>query len=95
MSGEFSTEELIAALLEARLDSNEDNNPAAKTMRELVALTGQAETTIARRIRELMEHGRVICVRKRFERIDGVRSVKPAYVLVERPMEGTENDVDE
>ena len=38
---------------------------------------------MTRRIRSLMEAGRVVCVRISFVRIDGVRTNIPAYKLVE------------
>jgi len=75
-------DELITALETAREGSINDD-PTAMTVRQLCEMTGRSEVTTTRRIRSLMEAGRVICVRIPFVRIDGVRTNIPAYKLVE------------
>ena len=75
-------DELITALETAREGSINDD-PAAMTVRQLCEMTGRSEVTTTRRIRALMEAGRVVCVRISFVRIDGVRTNIPAYKLVE------------
>ena len=71
--------ELISALEATR--GNVDDDPAAMTVRQLCALTGRSEVTTARRLRALIEAGRVVCVRIPFTRIDGARTHIPAYKL--------------
>ena len=51
------------------------------SIRELCALTGRSEVTTARRLRALMEAGRVVCVRIPWTRIDGAKTHIPAYKL--------------
>jgi len=75
-------DELITALETAREGSINDD-PTAMTVRQLCEITGRSEVTTTRRIRALMEAGRVVCVRISFVRIDGVRTNIPAYKLVE------------
>ena len=72
--------ELISAL-EATRGNQVDNDPAAMTVRELCALTGRSEATTTRRLRTLIEAGRVVCVRIPWTRIDGARTHVPAYKL--------------
>ncbi len=72
--------ELIAALESAR-ENQVDSDPAAMTVRELCTLTGRSEVTTARRLRTLIEAGRVVCVRIPWTRIDGARTHIPAYKL--------------
>ena len=71
--------ELISALEATR--GNVDDDPAAMTVRQLCALTGRSEVTTTRRLRALIEAGRVVCVRIPFTRIDGARTHIPAYKL--------------
>lgn len=71
--------ELISALEATR--GNVDDDPAAMTVRQLCALTGRSEATTTRRLRALIEAGRVVCVRIPFTRIDGARTHIPAYKL--------------
>ena len=75
-------DELIAALESARADGISED-PAAMTVRELCTLTGRSEATTTRRLRALMEAGRVVCVRIPYTRIDGARTHIPAYKLTE------------
>ena len=75
-------DELITALGTAREGSINDD-PTAMTVRQLCEMTGRSEVTTTRRIRSLMEAGRVVCVRISFVRIDGVRTNIPAYKLVD------------
>jgi hypothetical protein len=72
--------ELITAL-EAARENQIDSDPAAMTVRELCALTGRSEVTTARRLRTLIEAGRVVCVRIPWTRIDGAKTHVPAYKL--------------
>ena len=71
--------ELITALEAARPSATDD--PAAMTVRELCNLTGRSEATTTRRLRTLIEAGRVVCVRIPWTRIDGARTHVPAYKL--------------
>lgn len=73
--------ELISALEAAR--GNVDDDPAAMTVRQLCALTGRSEASTTRRIRALIEAGRVVCVRVPWTRIDGARTNVPAYKLAQ------------
>ena len=75
-------DELITALETAREGSINDD-PTAMTVRQLCEMTGRSEVTTTRRIRALMDAGRVVCVRISFVRIDGVRTNIPAYKLVD------------
>lgn len=72
--------ELIRAL-EAARDGSIENDPAAVTVRELCAMTGRSEATTTRRLRALIEAGRVVCVRIPWTRIDGAQTRVPAYKL--------------
>ncbi len=73
-------DELITALESAR-EGGISEDPAAMSIRELCALTGRSEVTTARRLRALMEAGRVVCVRIPWTRIDGAKTHIPAYKL--------------
>ena len=73
-------DELITALESAR-EGGISEDPAAMSIRELCALTGRSEVTTARRLRALMEAGRVVCVRILWTRIDGAKTHIPAYKL--------------
>ncbi len=73
--------ELISALEATR--GNVDDDPAAMTVRQLCALTGRSEASTTRRIRALIDAGRVVCVRVPWIRIDGARTNVPAYKLTQ------------
>lgn len=77
---DIEIDELINAL-EAAREGGIDDDPAAMSIRELCALTGRSEVTTARRLRALMEAGRVVCVRIPWTRIDGAKTHIPAYKL--------------
>jgi len=79
---DIEIDELINAL-EAAREGGISEDPAAMSIRELCALTGRSEVTTARRLRALMEAGRVVCVRIPWTRIDGARTHIPAYKLTE------------
>lgn len=72
--------ELIRAL-EAARNGEIDDDPAAVTIRQLCNTTGRSEAAISRRLRTLIEAGRVVCVRVPWIRIDGVHTHVPAYKL--------------
>ncbi|HRP26669.1 hypothetical protein [Thauera sp.] len=77
---DIEIDELINAL-EAARKNGVDDDPAAMTVRKLCAITGYSEATTTRRLRALIEAGRVVCVRIPFTRIDGARTHIPAYKL--------------
>ena len=77
---DIEIDELINAL-EAAREGGIDDDPAAMTVRQLCVITGRSEATTTRRIRALMEAGRVVCVRIPYTRIDGARTHIPAYKL--------------
>lgn len=83
MSEHFTAEELMAALMAARRDErpSQDDDQAALSVHELVALTGFSQVTVTRIIRALQAAGRMTCVRKSWTRIDGVMTTIPAYKL--------------
>lgn len=77
---DIEIDELINAL-EAAREGGISEDPAAMTVRELCTLTGRSEATTTRRLRALMEAGRVVCVRIPWTRIDGAKTHIPAYKL--------------
>ena len=72
----FTLDELLAALAGAQPDAG-----AADGIRlqDIKAATGWSEATVGRQLRRLIDAGRLECVRIPFTRIDGVRTMVPAY----------------
>lgn len=78
----FTEDELIMALRVASREPEEDS--AAHTMRDLIAMTGMGKARLRERLRKLIESGDVECVRRPVTRIDKVRATVPAYRLLRR-----------
>lgn len=78
----FTLDELLTALQGAQVAP--DATHGAVRMAELVELTGMNDVALAKRLRRLMEQGRVEHVRVPFQRLDGVWTKSPAYRLVNR-----------
>lgn len=75
---DFTIEELIDALEQARIDGAEAQGVRVQ---ELRAATGCAEATLTRRLRVLIDAGLVEYVRVPHTRIDGVRTTVAGYRL--------------
>jgi hypothetical protein len=74
----FTQDELIAALQAAAPDDGDENadaKSAVELAEELCISRGEA----IKRLTPLVRDGRVVCVRKRYIRIDGTRTTIPAY----------------
>lgn len=78
---EFTEQELIDALEQARLD--EANAAGALTMDELVKATGRSKTTLRRELWSLKDADRLEVKRVKKQRIDGVWTVTTAYRVKE------------
>lgn len=77
----FTENDLITILEQARRTPGDAGDPSALATEELMALTGMGKVNVARWLRVLIERGSVECVRKRYVRIDGVVTTRPAYRL--------------
>lgn len=77
----FTENDLITILEQARRMPGGDSDPSALATEELMALTRMGKVAVTRLLRTLIEDGSVECVRKRYVRIDGIVTTRPAYRL--------------
>ena len=92
MTDSFTTDELLAELLNARQAPGD--NPTALRVRELIQITDKSAMYITRQLRVLIDAGQAEVVRKPWTRIDGTQTTIPAYRMVEAKPNGDESGRD-
>ena len=71
-------------LLEALAHSQRPGEDGARTVREMVADTGLAETRIHKALQAFQAQGRLTVYRVRRQAIDGTSKVVPAYSITKK-----------